>query len=171
MTATAASRNAATALELQVADRMLAGTSGNVLHADSPFSAVAAAWLEDLRLDVDRAEHKGRLRACAPTLGDARVGEIHRAGIDRGSDRSLPEGAAHQAVSQAKQSRTILSMLLGFAVRRGVIAANPVKDIARMKRPKRTPKALTAEQVTAIRLAARNHRMEVVERVRGPIAR
>ena len=40
-----------------------------------------------------------------------------------------------KSYSQAKQSRTILSMLLGFAVRRDVIAANPVKDIARMKRP------------------------------------
>lgn len=32
-----------------------------------------------------------------------------------------------KSYSQAKQSRTILSMLLGFAVRRGVIAANPVR--------------------------------------------
>ena len=99
VTATAASRNAATAaLKLQLSERMLAGTAGDVLHADSPFSALAAAWLEDLSLDVDRAESKGRLRACAPTLGDARVGEFHRAGIDRGPDRSLPEGAAREVL-------------------------------------------------------------------------
>ncbi|TYL51000.1 hypothetical protein [Agromyces mariniharenae] len=48
-----------------------------------------------------------------------------------------------KSCSRAKRSLTILSMLLGLAVRRGVIAANPVKDIARMKRPKRIPKALT----------------------------
>lgn len=106
---------------------MLAGTAGDVLHADSPFSALAAAWLEDLSLDVDRAESKGRLRACAPTLGDARVGEFHRAGMTVARiDRFLKVQRA-KSYSQAKQSRTILSMLLGFAVRRGVIAANPVR--------------------------------------------
>lgn len=135
------------------------GTAGDVLHADSPFSALAAAWLEDLSLDVDRAESKGRLRACAPTLGDARVGEFHRAGIDRGPDRSLPEGAAREVLF-AGQAIAHDPLLLGFAVRRGVIAANPVKDIARMKRPKRIPKALT-ERRRAHQLMAAGGRVPV----------
>jgi integrase len=168
VTATAASRNAATtALKLQLAGRMRAGTAGDVLHGDSPFSDLAAAWLDDLRLDVDRAEstkdiYERALRLWVmPALENFTVGELTVGRIDR--FLKVQRGKSY---SQAKQSRTILSMVLGFAVRRGVIAANPVKDTARMKRPKRIPKALTAEQITAIRLAARNHRM--VDGRKGP---
>lgn len=157
VTATAASRNAATAaLKLQLAKRMHAGTIGDALQADSPFADLAAAWLEDLRLDVDRAEstkdiYERALRLWVmPALENFTLRELTVARIDRFLE--VQRGKSY--------SRTILSMLLGFAVRRGVIAANPVKDIARMKRPKLIPKALTAKQVTAIRLAARNHRME-----------
>ena len=49
-------------------------------------------------------------------------------------------------------------MVLGFAVRRGIIARNPVKETSRMKKPQHTPKALTPDQVAAIRLAARDWR-------------
>ena len=60
--------------------------------------------------------------------------------------------------TRAKHSRTILSMVLGFAVRRGIIVRNPVKETSRMKKPQHTPKALTPDQVAAIRLAARDWR-------------
>ena len=85
-------------LKLQLSERMLAGTCRRRVARRLAVLALAAAWLEDLSLDVDRAESEGRLRACAPTLGDARVGEFHRAGIDRGPDRSLPEGAAREVL-------------------------------------------------------------------------
>ena len=140
---------------------MLAGTAGDVLHADSPFSALAAAWLEDLRLDVDRAEstkdiYERALRLWVmPAFENFTVRELTVARIDR-----FLKVQRAKSYSQAKQSRTILSMLLGFAVRRGVIAANPVKDIARMKRPKRIPKALT-ERRRAHQLMAAGGRVPV----------
>ncbi|WP_198169845.1 tyrosine-type recombinase/integrase [Agromyces laixinhei] len=52
----------------------------------------------------------------------------------------------------------MLSMVLGFAARRELIPRNPIKEVSRMKAPKRTPKALTPEQIAAIREAARHYR-------------
>ncbi|WP_166787144.1 site-specific integrase [Cryobacterium sp. TMT2-23] len=60
--------------------------------------------------------------------------------------------------TRAKHSRTILGMILAFAVRRGIIPRNPIKEASRMKKPPHTPKALTTEQIAAIRLAAREWR-------------
>ena len=90
-----------------------------------------------------------------PALENITVRELTVARIDR-----FLKVQRAKSYSQAKQSRTILSMLLGFAVRRGVIAANPVKDIARMERPKRIPKALS-ERRRAHQLLAAGGRVPV----------
>lgn len=42
------------------------------------------------------------------------------------------------------------------AARREIIPRNPVNETSRMKKPKHTPKALTPEQITEIRVAARD---------------
>ncbi|TFD63701.1 site-specific integrase [Cryobacterium sp. Hb1] len=51
-------------------------------------------------------------------------------------------------------------MILAFAVRREIIPRNPMKETSRMKKPPHTPKALTPDQIAAIRLAASEWRME-----------
>jgi len=51
-------------------------------------------------------------------------------------------------------------MILAFAVRREIIPRNPMKETSRMKKPPHTPKALTPDQIAAIRLAAREWRTE-----------
>lgn len=57
VTATSLSRNAAkTALKIELAERMRVGDAGDSLRVDSPFPVLAEAWLEDLRLDVDRSD-------------------------------------------------------------------------------------------------------------------
>jgi integrase len=55
---------------------------------------------------------------------------------------------------------------MGFAVRREIIVRNPVKETSPLRKPKRTPRALTADQISAIRTAARDYRTG--EGVRGP---
>ena len=57
MSATGASRNAAAAaLKVELAARIRVGVATDSLSADSPFPVLAEAWLEDLRLDVDRSD-------------------------------------------------------------------------------------------------------------------
>lgn len=62
VTATAASKGAAkAALKIQLQTRMRIGGSGDSLTADSPFTELADAWIEDVQRDVDRSDES---RAC-----------------------------------------------------------------------------------------------------------
>jgi integrase len=168
VTATGSSRNAAKiALKIELATRMRVGDAGDALNADSPFTMLADAWLEDLMLDVDRADstkdiYERELRGLVlPLFENFTVREVTVGRIER-----FLKVQRAKSYTRAKHPRTILSMVLGFAVRRGVIPRNPVKDTSRMKKPKHTPKALTPEQIAEIRAAAREWR--VAEGTKGP---
>ncbi|MGC5221020.1 tyrosine-type recombinase/integrase [Micromonospora sp. DT81.3] len=131
------------------------------LSADSPFTDPAEAWLADLRLDTDRSEgtkevYERELRSLVlPTFQHYTVREVTVGRVER----FLKEQRT-RSFARAKHSRTILSMVMGFAVRRELVPRNPVKETSRMKTPKRTPKALTRAQIQAIRTAVRDWRME-----------
>ncbi|TFC96728.1 MULTISPECIES: site-specific integrase [Cryobacterium] len=158
--ATRSSRNAAqSALKVELGGRMRAGGVGDSLNAGSPFPMLADAWLEDMMLDVDRAQgtkdtYKRELRVLVLpffehyTIREVTVGRIE----------FFLKKQREKSYTRAKHSRTILSMILAFAVRREIIPRNPVKETSRMKKPPHIPKALTTEQIAAIRLAARDWR-------------
>ncbi len=162
VTATGPSRNAAQAsLKAELAARLRAGGSGDSLTASSPFLLLAEAWLEDVMLDVDRAQgtkdtYQRQVRVLVLpyfenfTIREVTVGRI---------ELFLRQQRA-QSFTRAKHSRTILGMILAFATRREIIPRNPMKETSRMKRPSHTPKALTSDQIAAIRLAAREWRTE-----------
>lgn len=160
--ATAGSRNAATTeLKRRLAERVRVGDRGDTLTADSSFSDLAAAWLEDLLLDVDRSDgtkdvYERELRTLVmPTFQHFTVREVTVGRIER-----FLKVQREKSYARAKHSRTILSMVLSFAVRMEIITRNPAKETSRMRKPKRIPKALTSEQILAIRTAARTWRTE-----------
>jgi integrase len=162
VTAVGASRSAAqAALKVDLAARMHAGGVGDALNAGSPFTLLAEAWMEDVMLDVDRSRgtkdtYQRELRVLVLpffehfTVREVTVGRI---------ELFLRQQRA-KSYTRAKHSRTILNMILAFAVRREIIPRNPMKETSRMKKPPHTPKALTADQIAAIRLAAREWRAE-----------
>lgn len=167
VSATGTSANeAVAALKVELVGRNVGG-AGDSLNADSSFEALSAAWVEDLLMDVDRADstkeiYQRELRTLVlPVFSNFTIREVTVGRIE-------PFLKEQRAISypRAKHSRTILGMILGFAVRRGIIPRNPVKDLSRMKKPPHTPKALTTEQIAAIRAAAREWRTE--ERRMGP---
>ncbi|GAA2973852.1 tyrosine-type recombinase/integrase [Microbacterium terrae] len=156
VSATSESASAArSALKARIAERMRAGDTSGALTADSPFADLADAWLEDLRMDSDRSDgtkevYERELRSLVqPTFQHFTVREVTVGRIER----FLKEQRS-RSYARAKHSRTILSMVLGFAVRREIIARNPVKETSRLKKPKQVPKALTPEQIELIRRAA-----------------
>ncbi len=160
VTATGSSRNAATtALKEMLSTRTHSGDATDSVTAGSPFTVLAEAWLEDLMLDMDRADstkdiYERELRGLVlPTFEHFTVREITVGRIER-----FLKLQRTTSYTRAKHSRTVLSMVLGFAVRREIIPRNPVKDTSRMKKPPHTPKALTTEQISAIRIAARDWR-------------
>lgn len=132
-----------------------AGTQGS-LTPDSKFTDLADAWLDDLRLDVDRAEstketYERQLRSSVlPFFADFAVREITVGRIER-----YLKQQRLRSFSMAKHSKTTLSMVLAFGVRQGLLERNPVKETSQLKKPKRVPKALTPEELAAIRTAAR----------------
>lgn len=62
--------------------------------------------------------------------------------------------------SRARQSRTLLNLLFGFALRHDAVSRNPVAGTSPLRQSKAQPKALTLEQIAAIRLAAATWRSE-----------
>ena len=133
--ATRESRNAAqAALKTELAARMRVGGVGESLTASSPFPLLAAAWMEDVMLDVDRVQgtkdtYQRALRVLVLpyfenfTIGEVTVGRI---------ELFLREQRA-QSYTRAKHSRTILGMILAFATRREIIPRNPMKETTRMR--------------------------------------
>ncbi|MDT0143165.1 tyrosine-type recombinase/integrase [Microbacterium sp. PRC9] len=142
-----------------LAGRMRVGGAGDGLTADSPFSALADAWLDDLRVDPSRSEgtkevYERELNSLVlPTFQHFTIREITVGRVEH-----FLKTQHSKSYARAKHSRTILSMILAFAVRREMIARNPVKETSRLKKPKHVPKALTTNQIRAIRIAARDWR-------------
>ncbi|TFB68195.1 hypothetical protein E3O06_17010 [Cryobacterium glaciale] len=117
VTATGSSRNAAeTALKVELAARMRVGNVGDSVNAGSPFRLLAEAWLEDLMLDVDRANgtkkivYEYELRGLVLpffehfTVREVSVGRIE---LFLKVQRAI-------SYTRAKHSRTILSMVRTF---------------------------------------------------------
>lgn len=160
ITAVGSSRSAAqAALKVDLAARLRAGGAGDSLNAGSPFPLVAEAWMEDVMLDVDRAQgtqdvYQGELRGLVlPYFEHFTVHEVTVGRIEL-----FLRMQRAKSYARAKHSRTILGVVLAFAVRREIIPRNPMQETSRMRKPPHAPKALTTEQIAAIRLAAREWR-------------
>lgn len=145
VTATGDTASAAkAALKVRIAERLRDGDTSGALTAASSFVDVAEAWLEDLWLDADRSDgtkevYERELRTLVlPTFGTLAVREVTVGRVER----FLREQRS-RSYARAKHARTILSMVLAFAVRCEIIARNPVKETSRLKKPKHVPKALT----------------------------
>jgi integrase len=88
--------------------------------------------------------------AIKPALGKLRIRE---AGAGR-LDKFLRE-IAKDRPSAAKGAKVVLGQMFAFAVRRGALTANPVRDTGRLRNPRRTVRALDAEQLNGVRTAIR----------------
>ncbi len=124
------------------------------LTADSTFQALADYWLEDMDGNPDLAPGTKRLyrwnmvHLVLPEFAHLTLREI---GVAR-CDRFIKQQRA-VSHSRAKHSRNVLRQAFGLAVRHEVLIRNPMESIARITRPRPDPTALTATEVTAIRLA------------------
>ena len=162
VSATRSSRNAAqAALKADLAVRMRAGNSDDSLTASSPFPLLAEAWIDDVRQDIDRSQgtkdtYVRELRTLIlPFFKNFTIREVTVGRVEL-----FLKQQREKSYARAKHSRVMLGMIMAFAVRREIVVRNPVKEASRMKRPPHTPKALTLEQIAAIRLAAREWRTE-----------
>lgn len=166
--ATASSRPAAeVALKRKLAERNAFQPVDTTLTPDSPFGALVVYWPADLDLEnciapSTRFSYERDMRQLVmPAFRGYTLREIGVARCD-----ALIKQLEARSYSSAKRAKTVLRLAFGLAVRHEVLPRNPIADVSRLHKPKRTPEALTPAQVNAIRAVIR-----VWEQARGTSGR
>jgi integrase len=159
--ATAPTRKAAEhALKARLTQRADLSAGSRELAADSSFEHLVDAWLRDLDLEgrlapSTRALYERNMRTLVqPAFEHLALREISV----RRVDQFLKQLASTKSHSKARQARTVLSLAFGLAVRYGALRQNPIRDTARLRKPRNRATSLTVEQVTVIRRAVRTWR-------------
>ena len=135
------------------------GNGEDPASATSRLSDVVALWLAEVD-DSDLAWGTKRLYRftaesyVVPGVGELRLREVTVPAINR----LLATVSSSHGAAAAKSTRSVLSGILGLAVRHGLLPANPVREAAirRAPRTSRGPRALTVEETRQLqaRLAA-----------------
>ena len=143
-------------LRQKLQNRTLAGRHGD-LTMMTRFSDAAELWLSkidemvrDSRRSPGTVEtYRRQLRNhILPALGEVRLGEATTPLIDK----VISAIKADVSAATAKSCRSVISGVMGLAVRYGAVMANPVREVERIEsKPKRVPRALsTAERVELV---------------------
>ncbi|MFD1054458.1 tyrosine-type recombinase/integrase [Terrabacter terrigena] len=129
-----------------------AGDGG--LTRQDTFDAAARDWLGEIARLVESGQRSAGtletyMRALdghvLPALGGLRLGQVTTPAVNRVIvDLHTSVGAA-----TARTCRSIVSGVMGRAVRHGAVPVNPARDVERLRsRPKRQPRALTVAERT-----------------------
>lgn len=146
-------------LRERLLDRPTFGST-RVLTPQSTFADLAEVWLADLAIqqlaEGTKQNYRDQVRLhVLPEFEHYTLAEISTGRVEW----FLKSQVAISA-SRARQSRTLLNLLFGFALRHDAVSRNPVAGTSRLRHPKSQPKALALEQIAAIRVAAANWRSE-----------
>jgi integrase len=166
VTAVAPTRRGAQALlKERLAGRAGYG-SGGVLAVSSGFDELCELWLADLDLrnisEGTKQNYCDDLRRYVrPAFERMTLGEITTGRVEQ-----FLRAEAVASYSRAKHARTLLNQLFDFALRHDAITRNPVEGTSQLTRPKHEIRALTLDQVQAIRVAAAAWRTD--PDVKGP---
>ena len=124
------------------------------LSPDSSFGQLVELWLEDLDLEDRLAPNTRTLyernmrQLVLPAFEHFQLREITVSKVDR-----FLKVQQQKSYSRAKQSKVVLSLAFGLAVRYEAMYRNPVRETARLHRPPSRAKALSVEDVQSIRRA------------------
>lgn len=121
---------ASTSLKVAVKDRA-ARAWGGTIDPGSSVSHLADVWLSEIAADdglslTTRARYKTVAETIVvPGLGGLRLYEVHVPAVDRfvGAVRT------NHGVATAKTARTVLSLMVGLAMRHGAMTSNPTREI------------------------------------------
>lgn len=127
-------------------------TSTADVHGGMRVSALAGIWWDEFN-DLDRAARtRDRYREALdtyilPSLGNLQVRECTVSALDR----FLKAVRANTGAPTAKLCKTVLSGVLGVAMRHGALEGNPLRDVAAIPANKTEVRALTVTEVVALR--------------------
>jgi integrase len=153
VSARAASRDAAeAALRRRLVERRALRPVDTALTLDSRFPELVEYWLADLDMEgriaaSTRLHYEDAIRKLVlPAFEHLTLREIGVARCD-----ALLKQLGKRSYAQSKRAKTVLRLAFGLAVRHEVMPRNPIDGVARLYKPKRTPTALSATKVNAIR--------------------
>lgn len=134
--------------------------STKALMPQSTFADLVEVWLADLAVqqlaEGTKQNYRDQVRLhVLPAFEPYTLAEITTGRVEW-----FLKSQAAISSSRARQSRTLLNLLFGFALRHDAVTRNPVAGTTPLRHPKSQPKALTLEQIAAIRTAAANWRSE-----------
>lgn len=125
---------------------------GGELTGESKLGAVADLWIAEIERKVDdgqlayntaRVYRSVLANHVRPGVGELRVREATVAALDR----FIVSLRASNAADVTKTARTVLSGIMGFAARRGATNENPVREISRINRGRKSAaRALTSTE-------------------------
>ncbi len=153
VSARAGTRSAASAaLKKRLAQRHLYQPVDTTLTLDSLFGELVDYWLADLDLEnriapsTRRGYEDAMRKLVLPAFQHLTLREIGVARCD-----ALLKQLGRLSYARSKRAKTVLRLAFGLAVRHEVVPRNPIDGVARLHKPKRTPTALTATEVNAVR--------------------
>ena len=147
----------------RLAQRNLYQPVDTTLSLDSIFGELVDYWLADLDLEnriapsTRRGYEDAMRKLVLPAFQHLTLREIGVARCD-----ALLKQLGQLSYARSKRAKTVLRLAFGLAVRREVILRNPIDGVSRLHKPKRTPTALTATEVNAVRAV-----IKAWERTRG----
>jgi len=164
VSARAATKAAAQAeLKKRLAQRNLYQPVDTTLTLESLFGELVDYWLADLDLEgriapsTRRGYEDAMRKLVLPAFQHLTLREIGVARCD-----ALLKQLGRLSYARSKRAKTVLRLAFGLAVRHEVVPRNPIDGVAKLHKPKRTPSALTATEVNAIRAV-----IKVWEHTRG----
>ncbi|TNH24392.1 site-specific integrase [Micromonospora orduensis] len=159
--ATGTSGPAATrALKEKLRDRV--APNDDEITRETYVSTLAGLWIEEIIAEERIApqtinNYKTSLRvSILPALGKLRIRE---ASVGR-LDKFLREVATDRPAA-AKNAKVALGLMFALAVRRGALSTNPVRETGRLRKARRTVRALEPEHLEGVRSAIRQWQQPV----------
>lgn len=139
------------ALKDYLLTRSRAGRVGEIT-SETRLRDAAVLWLEGLRqegrADTTMDSYDDSLRVhVIPAMGLLQLREV-TVGV---CDRFLKSVKTNSGPGAAKTARTVLSGTLGLAARHEAIKGNPIRDVSKIATTSEPPRALTLEEVRALR--------------------
>jgi integrase len=117
---------------------------------------LADLWLEEITAEeritpqtINRYEISVRV-SIKPAVGNLRIREASAGRLDK-----FLRKVAKDRPAAAQGAKVALGQMFGLAVRRGALAANPVRDTARLRNPRQKVVALETDQLELVRAAIR----------------
>lgn len=140
------------ALQVKLRDRI--APNDDEITRETKVNTLADLWIDDLIAEervspqtIDRYTTSLRT-VIRPAAGNLRVREATVGRLDK-----VLREVAKDRPSAAKGAKVVLGLMFALAVRRGALTTNPVRETGRLRKPRRTVRALEPEQLEKVRAA------------------